>query len=165
MLNKQREYTLAIDQGTFSSRAVIYDDTGWAIESAQQSISLNRINSQHVEQDATEILQSVRKVVNTVLNSSSVKGLSITSAGLATQRSSIVAWRPSTGEGLSPILSWQDTRAADWLAKFKHKQKFIQNRSGLRLTPHYGVSKMMWLLNNNEAVIEAEKNKNCVITP
>ena len=164
-MNNTEEYCLAIDQGTFSTRAIVYDATGKARHSAQQGISLNRIDIRHVEQDAQEILASLNEVLDKVIFSAQSIGSKISTAGLATQRSSILAWKPSTGQAISPVLSWQDTRGADWIASYVTHTDRVRCRTGLRLSPHYGVSKAHWLLQNNSEVKQAIAEQDCVITP
>jgi glycerol kinase len=66
-VNNTEEYCLAIDQGTFSTRAIVYDATGKARHSVQQGISLHRIDTRHVEQDAQEILASLNEVLEKVI--------------------------------------------------------------------------------------------------
>ena len=162
---KPVRYCLAIDQGTFSTRASLYDGQGLLIHSSQQAIQLNRIDHRRVEQNADEIRQSLVTVLEKLFASSPVDYSLITSAGLATQRSSIVAWRPSNGDAISPVLSWQDTRGSDWLHNFEDQADYIQERTGLHLSAHYGASKIHWLLENNHLVQQAVTEKDCVITP
>jgi glycerol kinase len=160
-----KQSVIAIDQGTFSSRAMVFAIDGSCLFHAQQSIELKRIDAQRIEQDGSEILQSVKYALNQAIEFCQTENIKILSAGLATQRSSIIAWRPSTGQPVSALLSWQDTRAADWLKSFETRQKFIQRRSGLRLSAHYGVSKMHWLMKNSPDVQQALQHNDCVITP
>jgi len=164
-LSEQKNYSLALDQGTFSSRAMVYDETGVALFSASRSIDLKRIDNQQVEQDADQLLSSVVNVLEQVLSDQKPYREHIISAGLATQRSSILAWQPSTGKALSPVLSWQDTRAADWLRGFESMTELVQQKTGLRLSAHYSVSKMQWLLQHNRNVQQAVLQQDCVITP
>lgn len=164
-MNSKNQYCLSIDQGTFSSRAVLFTQSGQIVYSAQQSISLNRLDDKHIEQEANELLASVRYVIKQVLSKSGIDSDLIKTAGLSTQRSSLLAWKPSTGEAISPVLSWQDTRAADWLKNFSHHKGFIQKRTGLYPNAHYGASKIQWLLKYHEDVQSALSKNDCVITP
>ncbi len=164
-MNTETRYVLALDQGTFSSRCILFDDRGQMIDSAQQSIDLNRISQRKIEQDGQQIINSVQQTLSQVLERHVDKHQKITSAGLATQRSSIVAWRPSNGEILSPVLSWQDTRAFQQLDSYQSQSNMIQAKTGLRLTAHYGVTKMRWLLEHEQRVATAVAEHDCVITP
>lgn len=160
-----RTAILAIDQGTFSSRAVLFSSHGKCLYQAQQSVYLKRIDGQHVEQDAAEVLQSVLHCVQQLLDDSRQQGYKILCAGLATQRSSIIAWRPSCGKAISALLSWQDTRAASLLPTSRKSIDLIRQRSGLRMNAHYGASKIRWLLQNNHQVQQYCQQQDCVITP
>ena len=156
---------LAIDQGTHSTRAIIFDSHGRIVTSARQSIGLQRNSRTEIEQSATEILQSMQSVVASVLDDPAVNPEQISAAGMATQRSSVVAWHRNTGRPLSPVLSWQDRRAADQLHSLDDRARIIQQRTGLPLSPHYGASKLRWLLENNAAVAAALEDNTLVMGP
>ncbi len=158
-------YVLALDLGTFSGRCLLIDQQGQLVDSEQQSISLNRISPRRIEQDAEQILDAMQSTLQRILQKHADKLSKIRSAGLATQRSSIVAWRPSNGEILSPVLSWQDTRAYRNLEPYQDRAGRIQQLTGLRLTAHYGVTKMQWLLDNDARVVAAVAQQDCVVTP
>ncbi|MDJ0833061.1 MAG: FGGY family carbohydrate kinase [Gammaproteobacteria bacterium] len=158
-------HVLALDLGSFSGRCLLFDQQGRLIDSAQQPITLNRISPRWVEQDAAQIVQVMQATLDQVLGRHQASSVLILAAGIATQRSSIVAWRPSNGEILSPVLSWQDTRAYQNLERFQQQASWIQQLTGLRLTAHYGASKMQWLLEHNPQVAAAAAAQDCVITP
>ena len=146
---------LAIDQGTHATRAILFDENGTARASASAEVSLRRMAPGVVEQDAEEIVRSVEQAVNSVLASDVARGREISAAGLATQRSSVVAWDRETGEPLAPMLSWQDRRAARWLERLRGHESRIREITGLPLSPHYGASKLRWLLDRVPAVRRA----------
>jgi glycerol kinase len=118
-----------------------------------------------VEQDPEELLESVRSVVEVVLDQHRGRLDSDVQAGLATQRASIVCWDTKTGDALTPVLSWQDTRCEELLAPFEGMDEEIQARTGLRLTPHYGVGKLLWCLANVTKVQEARANRRLACGP
>ncbi|MCU7804869.1 MAG: hypothetical protein KZQ96_16900 [Candidatus Thiodiazotropha sp. (ex Lucinoma borealis)] len=134
---------LAIDQGTHASRAILFDEYGDVLSGAVCDISLQRIDAQRVEQDATEILASVRQVVAEVVADIDADS-QIKACGIATQRSTMLAWN-SAGEARSAALSWQDVRGSDLVDALRPQQQMIQQVSGLPLSPHYGASKLRWL--------------------
>lgn len=164
-MNKAKAYCLAIDQGTLSSRAVLFDKKGVAVFSARKKIRLQRLPQGYIEQDADELLDSVREVIQQTLTNSGVMHEQIQTAGLTTQRSSIVAWSKSTGQPLSAVISWQDTRAGSWLNDFTEHTRYVRSVTGLQPNPHYGVSKLHWLIANNKKVAKALDQNDCVITP
>jgi glycerol kinase len=143
---------LALDQGTHSSRAILFDLHGQIVAKAWQSIGLQQHSRTEIEQSPVEILQSMQTVVQRILNHPGIDRTRILCAGMATQRSSVVAWDGHSGAPLSPVISWQDRRTAGELASLKDKSGLIEQLTGLRLSPHYGASKLQWLLENNAAV-------------
>ncbi|MGB5427690.1 MAG: FGGY family carbohydrate kinase [Gammaproteobacteria bacterium] len=156
---------LAIDQGTHSTRAVIFDMHGAVASSAQQSITLQRHSRTEIEQSPVEILQSMQTVIKSVLDDPGVDRQHIICAGLATQRSSVIAWDRRSGQPLSPVISWQDRRTADRLHGLEDRSSSIQQLTGLQLSPHYGATKLQWLLENNAAVAAALDTDTLVMGP
>ena len=157
MTKDSHSFVLGIDQGTQSSRAIIFDYNGEVISTAQTAVSISNISAVEIEQDGVEILRSITSCLQElfrVVNPDRIKA-----AGLATQRSSIIAWDRHTAEPLSPILSWRDRRATDFVQSLRSYEKIIQDKTGLRLTPYYGASKIRWLLRNNAAVQNALKEE------
>ena len=139
-------YTLALDQGSQSSRALVYSADGELLAMAQQPVATFRTAGSRVEQRPEELVTSLREVIADVARQVDVTLL--TRAGLATQRSSVVCWNKLSGKALSPVLSWQDRRAADWLRQFAPQELRVRELTGLPLSPHYGVSKLRWCLDN-----------------
>lgn len=146
---------LAIDQGGHASRALVFDTTGEVVSSAEIAVETQRPQPFWVEHDAVQLLVSVRTAVHDALAALGIDAQRVTTAGLATQRSSIVCWNRSTGAPLSPVLSWQDTRAAAWLHHFAPRAMDVRQRTGLRLSPHYGASKLRWCMDHLPAVQQA----------
>jgi len=106
---------------------------------------LDRISESEIEQDGVEIIESVWQAIGQVL--SAVDKSQIVAAGMATQRSSVIAWDRRSGNPLSNVISWQDVRGREFVESLGKKTgKRIQQRSGLPLSPHYGASKIRWLL-------------------
>ncbi len=147
--------TLALDQGTHSSRAVVFDAHGDLVALGRYPVTLQRHGRTQVEQSPGEILASLQAAIEGVFREPGVDPARIATAGLATQRSSVLAWDRNTGAALSPVLSWQDTRTADQLTALAAHDADIQQRTGLRLSPHYGAGKIRWLLENNADVAAA----------
>ena len=108
--------TLAIDQGTHATRAIIFDQQGRPVASANRPVALQVHGRTVVEQSAEEILDSLHAVLGEVLQHPGVDPARIASAGLTTQRSSVLAWERRSGRALSPVLSWQDTRTSAEIA-------------------------------------------------
>jgi glycerol kinase len=157
--------TLALDQGTHSTRAVVFDAHGNPVALARHPVALQRHSRTQVEQSPAEILASLHAAMEDVFGEPGVDPARIAAVGLATQRSSVLAWERTTGNALSPVLSWQDTRTADQLAALAAHAADIQQRTGLRLSPHYGAGKIRWLLDNNADVAAACRHGSLVIGP
>jgi glycerol kinase len=157
--------TLVIDQGTFSTRALAFDTGGQVQAAAFRKVSLQGYGSDQVEQDAEEIAVSVDQVVAEVLDHPIVRQLGVAQTGLTTQRSSVVAWDRRSGQPLAPLLSWQDRRMAAWLQRFDPYAVTVKERTGLRLSPHYGASKLRWYLDNVPAVAAASRTGHLAFGP
>jgi glycerol kinase len=147
---------LAIDQGTHSTRAIAFNLQGRAVARAQRPVGLQRLSHTAVEQSPDEILRSMQAVVAEALAGPAVAGRQVQAAGLATQRSSVLAWERTTGTALSPVLSWQDTRTADMMERLVPHAAAIIQATGLRLSPHYGGGKLQWLLEQHAKVAAAQ---------
>lgn len=147
---------LAIDQGGHSSRAIAFDFQGAHLTEASRPIETVHGDEDRVEHDPQEVLQSVREAVAECAIQTSAAGRRIVAAGIATQRSSLVCWNLDTGEALSPVISWQDRRAAHWLRSLDLNREDIHRLTGLFVTAHYGASKFRWCLDNIPGVAQAQ---------
>lgn len=144
---------LALDQGGHASRAFVFDNHGQLRAQADSEIDTLRFDDQRVEHDPEAVLCSLMEATGECLAQLGHQA-SIRSAGLATQRSSIVCWDRVTGKALSNVISWQDRRAADWVLGLSKHRSTIHAKTGLMLSPHYGASKLRWCLNNLPSVAE-----------
>ena len=154
MGKNHKPFYLAIDQGGQSSRAMLFDSNGGVVEKAQFDVPTERSGGDIVEQDAEVLLQSVQDAIRSVIDHSPG---TIKCAGLATQRSSVVCWDRNTGKPLSPAISWQDRRNADWLARLPLDEADVRHRTGLMPSPHYGAGKLRWCIDNLSSVKQAAK--------
>ncbi len=160
------DYILAIDQGGHASRATLYTPDGTIKTSASCAISTNRITisgQEFIQHDVKDIVQSIKSVIVDCEKAIGDSRKFKVKAGFATQRSTIVCWNYKTAEILSDAISWQDTRAKNIIKQFEKNREQVKNKTGLFLSAHYGVSKMLWCLKNLEAVKQAqEKNELCI---
>jgi len=156
---------LAIDQGTHSTRAVIFDTRGRQVAMTQQSVDLRVLDDTRVEQSPEQIVSSMQQVIREVLRHPAIDRSRVRCAGLATQRSSVLAWTRDKGKAVSPVLSWQDRRAATALQALNHHEATIRQATGLRLSAHYGASKLQWLLASLPGVATAQAQQNLVVGP
>jgi len=155
---------LCLDQGGHASRAIVFDGYGQMHAQAFRSIDTRR-DGVRVEHDPEEILTSLRGAASEALAQLGSSAVYLVAAGLATQRSSIMCWERDSGVALAPVISWQDTRAAQWLEKFADEQARVHSITGLVLSPHYGVSKLRWCLENLPAVKNARAQGKLIFGP
>jgi glycerol kinase len=145
---------LALDQGGHASRAIIFDSSGDALAQCYAPVATLKPAADRVEHDPEQICDSLRSAIDDASRRMPACG-EIVAAGLATQRSTIVCWDRVSGAALSPVISWQDRRNADFVARLAAHASEIHARTGLVLSPHYGASKLRWCLENLPAVSDA----------
>lgn len=153
-------YILALDQGTTSSRAILYNDKAQPIKIAQQPTTLLTPKSGYVEQDARQIWQTQISCAHNVINQAGLLATDISCIAITNQRESIVIWDKQTGEPLAPAIIWQDRRGAEYCQTLatqhgndgKTVADGIQQITGLRLDPYFSASKIAWLLKNNPEI-------------
>ena len=158
-------HVIAIDQGTYSTRAIIYNQLGESVFKAQQPVNLFYSENNNVEQNGIQILDSCKAVLHEAHAYVQQHKLKNLTAALATQRSTVIAWDSTTGEALSPALSWLDTRAQNELHALKLNSKEVKARTGLPISAHYGASKLRWLLEQHQKVKHARQKNNLLFGP
>ncbi|MEB3755013.1 glycerol kinase GlpK [Acinetobacter sp. MD2(2019)] len=143
-------YLLALDQGTTSSRAIIFDENGKIYATAQRETQIKTPQSGWVEQDANEIWATQIAVVQQAFASARLLAKDILALGLTNQRETTVVWDKRTGQPLAPALVWQDRRAASWCNTFIQNgyAQQIHQKTGLRIDPYFSAGKLVWLLEN-----------------
>lgn len=165
MTDSDSDLYLALDQGGHASRAIVFNADGEQCYSFYREIETVQ-RGDFVEHDALAFVQSMRDVLDELARTLTDKELcSIRSAGLATQRSSIVCWRRTNSELLSPVISWQDLRTRNALGQFQHAEALIKNKTGLMLNAHYGATKMHWCLENMPELKQASLDGDLVMAP
>ncbi len=148
--NMLMKYILSIDQGTTSSRAIIFDENQKIIAESQKEYELQYPNDGWVEASPHEILDSVKETMNKVLDSSEVE---IDACGITNQRETVVVWNRSSGKPIYPAIVWQDRRTSDLCNELKETQNLeneIRDKTGLLLDPYFSASKIKWILDNVE---------------
>jgi len=148
---------LALDQGSHASRACIFDAHGALLANATVPVATRHPAPLQVEQDAVELLESVRTAATQALQAARARqpGLELLAAGLAVQRSTLVCCSRQDGSALTPALSWQDQRNAAWLAGLAAHAPRVRELTGLPMSPHYGASKLRWCLDHLAPVARA----------
>jgi glycerol kinase len=143
---------LVIDQGGHSTRALAFQGDGTLVAAAKERCSVSQPRPHWVEQDIDAVLGSVERALAQLIEALGEQHRAIAAAGVATQRSSIACWDRISGTALSPVISWQDTRARKWLEQFVAHAPEIERITGLHVSAHYGASKLRWCLDNVTAV-------------
>jgi len=163
----QRCAVLALDQGSHASRACIVDQDRTVLAEAQVPIRTVHGAGGEIEHDADEIVASLRSAATSAIAQARRRetGLIISTAGLATQRATLVCFDRRGGTPLSAAISWQDRRNAGWLASFAAHAERVRALTGLPLSPHYGVAKMRWCLQHLPAVQQAQRLGTLQIAP
>ena len=140
-------YLLALDQGTSSTRAMLYNIDGQLIESSQLSLKQYYPQPGWVEHDPEEIWHAALRVLKEVI--SKVDAKKILACGITNQRETTVIWNKKTGECVAPAIVWQDRRTEDFCKSLQRYTSLIQQKTGLLPDPYFSASKLHWLLKNN----------------
>ena len=141
-----RDHLLAIDQGTTSTRAVVYDARLRPVGQAQVEVLPTYPRPGWVEHDATALVASVGPVVAEALTSCGVGSGRIAAIGLTNQRETTVVWDRASGVPIAPAPVWQDRRTADFCERHRARRPWIAARTGLVLDPYFSATKIAWLL-------------------
>ncbi len=143
-------YLLALDQGTTSSRSILFNQAGQVVASAQQTFKLSTPKTAWVEQDAHEIWQSQLSTIKEVLQKANIQAHEIRAIGIANQRETTVVWNKKTGQAIAPAIVWQDRRTATTCQQLKDKghESHIQQITGLIIDPYFSATKLAWILDN-----------------
>lgn len=155
-------HILAIDQGTTSSRAIIFNDQFEIIASAQQEFEQFFPQSGWVEHNPEEIWSSTLATCQKALKKSTLSATDIAAIGITNQRETTIVWDRGTGKAIHKAIVWQDRRTAGFCRKLKaagHEQ-MITSKTGLLFDPYFSGTKIHWILNNVEGAREkAEAGK------
>ena len=138
---------LAIDQGTTSSRAIIFNSDLENVKQSQKEYNLSYPNDGWVEADAEEILRTVKETVDDVLSQTSDN---ITACGLTNQRETTIVWSKETGAPIYPAIIWQDRRTSDLCNALKRDghEAMVKEKTGLVIDSYFSATKLKWILDN-----------------
>ncbi|WP_439134428.1 glycerol kinase GlpK, partial [Pseudomaricurvus sp.] len=144
------KYILSIDQGTTSSRAIIFDNKGQPCWQAQQEFEQIFPQDGWVEHDPEVIWETTLDVCQKAIENSSLTATDISCIGITNQRETTVVWNKKTGKAVYNAIVWQDRRTAETceaLRKQNHEQA-ITDSTGLLIDPYFSATKIQWILNN-----------------
>ncbi|MEM7641232.1 MAG: glycerol kinase GlpK [Pseudomonadota bacterium] len=139
-------HILAIDQGTTSSRAILFDTALTPVTTAQQEFPQHYPDSGWVEHDPDDIWRSVVETCRTI--ASTVDPADIAAIGITNQRETTLVWDRETGKPIHNAIVWQDRRTAAYCASMKRHEPMITQRTGLLMDPYFSGTKLRWLLEN-----------------
>lgn len=141
-------YILALDQGTSSSRSILFNERGELISSAQQEFPQHFPRPGWVEHDAMDIWHSQLATIHQVLAQSEIHPQHIAAIGITNQRETTLVWHKKSGLPICPAIVWQDRRTSEYCEQLRQAgyAKLIQEKTGLILDPYFSASKIAWIL-------------------
>jgi glycerol kinase len=157
-----KKYIMALDQGTTSSRAILFDHAGQTVDIAQKEITQHFPHPGWVEHDAMEILSSMRWAMNEVLTHHDIKPEEVAAIGITNMRETTVIWEKSTGKPIHNALVWQSRQTLEICNRLQadgHDQTF-REKTGLLIDAYFSGTKIRWILDHVEGAQElAEKGE------
>ncbi len=159
-----KKYLLVIDQGTTSSRIILYDKKFQIFDIIQKEISQFFPSDGWVEHDPIEIWNDVRKLIRSILKKNKLNSNNIISIGITNQRETTVLWNKYNGKPIYKAIVWQDRRTSNYCLKLKRnkKHKIIQKLTGLVLDPYFSATKIRWILDNVKNARQNIKKNNLI---
>jgi glycerol kinase len=159
---QDREYILSLDQGTTSSRAILFNQEGEIVHVAQKEFNQYFPKPGWVEHDAEEIWESVLFVMNTVISEANVKPSQIKAIGITNQRETTVVWDKQTGRPIYNAIVWQSRQSIDICNNLKEKgySDTFKEKTGLVIDAYFSATKVKWMLDHVQGAREkAEQGK------
>ena len=144
------QFILALDQGTTSSRSILFDRAGDIVATSQKDFKQIFPQSGWVEHDPKEIYESQYHTIETVLNDHRISANQIAGIGITNQRETTIVWDRSTSEPIYNAIVWQDRRTANYCHSLKEKglSEIIQKKTGLIIDAYFSASKVKWILDH-----------------
>jgi glycerol kinase len=143
-------YVLALDQGTTSSRAILFDESGSIAAVAQHEFQQFYPQQGWVEHDPTEILTSQISCAVEALGKAGARPRDVATIGITNQRETVVVWERATGRAIHPAIVWQDRRTAAFCNQLEQNGmgEVISSKTGLVIDPYFSATKIKWILDN-----------------
>jgi glycerol kinase len=147
-------YILALDQGTTSSRSILFDHGGRIVARSQREFSQHFPRSGWVEHDAEEIWSSQSATIDEVLVRAGCSAADVAAVGITNQRETTVLWERASGRPVAPAIVWQDRRTAPLCEALRAEghEPEVTRRTGLLLDPYFSGTKLAWLLDQDAAL-------------
>jgi glycerol kinase len=147
-------YIGAIDQGTTSTRFIVFDCSGRIVASAQREHEQIYPQPGWVEHDAEEIWRRTLQVIDEAMKERALRAKDFAAIGVTNQRETTVLWDRNTGVPVSNALVWQDTRTERYLPRFSAQENVVRRKTGLPLSTYFSSLKLVWLLDNVQGLRE-----------
>lgn len=146
----EQKYILALDQGTSSSRAIVFDHEGRICATAQKEFPQHFPKPGWVEHDPKDIWSSEASVIAEAITSLGINGLNIAGIGITNQRETTIVWDAETGEPVYNAIVWQDRRTSEYCDSLKEQNLtgFIREKTGLIIDAYFSATKIRWILEN-----------------
>jgi len=160
--NDKEKLVLAMDQGTTSSRAILFDSSYAIVEQAQREFEQHFPNSGWVEHNAMDIWQTSLDTARQAIANAASNAQQIAGIGITNQRETTVIWDRQTGKPIHNAIVWQDRRTAERCDNLKAEglESMISSKTGLLLDPYFSATKIAWLLDNvSDARHRAERGE------
>ncbi len=150
------KYLLAIDQGTTSTRAIVFESRGLPLKSAQKEFKQYFPADGWVEHDPEEIWKGTLEVCRQAIRSAGITAADIAGIGITNQRETTVVWDRKTGKPVYRAIVWQDRRTADFCETFRgtDMEDTVSAKTGLLIDPYFSATKIRWILDNVEGARE-----------
>ena len=142
------KYILALDQGTSSSRAIVFDHEGNIRSTAQMEFTQYFPKPGWVEHNPMEIWSSEAAVIAEAITKMGINGLNIAGIGITNQRETTIVWDAETGEPVYNAIVWQDRRTSEFCDTLRDKADFIREKTGLIIDAYFSGTKIRWILDN-----------------
>tara|TARA_B110000438_G_C15818832_1_gene653266 strand:+ start:3542 stop:5017 length:1476 start_codon:yes stop_codon:yes gene_type:complete len=154
------KYLLAIDQGTTSSRAILFTKLGKVHASAQEEFEQHFPHDGWVEHNPSDIWKTVLRTCRKVLADNNVQATEVIAIGITNQRETTLVWDRKTGEPIYNAIVWQDRRTSDYCRTISSPavEELINNKTGLLLDPYFSATKIRWILDHVEGAQEKAEN-------
>lgn len=156
------DYILAIDQGTTSSRAILFNREGHNVHSAQEEFPQHFPNDGWVEHEPADIWETVERTFQKVIAKIDTSNDVVRGIGITNQRETTLIWDRKTGKPLYRAIVWQDRRTSEYCQQLKNKglESLISDKTGLLIDPYFSATKIRWILENIEgAQARAERGE------
>lgn len=146
----EQKYILALDQGTSSSRAIVFDHEGRICATAQKEFPQHFPKPGWVEHDPKDIWSSEASVIAEAITALGINGLNIEGIGITNQRETTIVWDAETGEPVYNAIVWQDRRTSEYCDSLKEQNLtgFIREKTGLIIDAYFSATKIRWILEN-----------------